>query len=106
MKRRIRIFILPFLTLWGAWGSSWAENVSIEQVKEVDAGVSIHQQSDILITGIVKDSYGEPMVGVNVIVKGTTTGTMTDAGGSFSIKIPSTKAVLSFSFIVSAYKLF
>lgn len=99
MKRRIRIFILPFLTLWGAWGSSWAENVSIEQVKEVDAGVSIHQQSDILITGIVKDSYGEPMVGVNVIVKGTTTGTMTDAGGSFSIKIPSTKAVLSFSFI-------
>lgn len=100
MRRKIRIFILPFIALWGTWGSIWAENRTIaEQEKEVDAVLFINQQSNILITGVVKDSYGEPMVGVNVVVKGTTTGTMTNADGSFSIQIPSKKSVLAFSFI-------
>ena len=100
MKRKIRIFILPLIALWGAWGSSWAENMAItEREKDADTRISINQQRDILVTGVVNDTYGEPMVGVNVIVKGTTIGTMTSADGSFSVKIPSEKTVLVFSFI-------
>ncbi|HEX6848838.1 MAG TPA: SusC/RagA family TonB-linked outer membrane protein, partial [Chitinophagaceae bacterium] len=37
------------------------------------------------ITGKVTDNNGQPVVGASVIVKGTTTGTTTDANGSFSI---------------------
>lgn len=36
-------------------------------------------------TGLVKDKTGEPMIGVNVLVKGTTNGTITDFDGKFSI---------------------
>lgn len=36
-------------------------------------------------TGIVKDKAGEPMIGVNVLVKGTTNGTITDFDGNFTI---------------------
>lgn len=40
------------------------------------------------ITGRVVSASGEPIVGVSITVKGTTTGTSTDANGNFSITVP------------------
>lgn len=37
----------------------------------------------IVVKGIVKDTTGEPIIGANVIVKGTTNGTITDFDGNF-----------------------
>lgn len=37
------------------------------------------------VTGVVVDSEGEPLIGVTVMVKGTTTGTATDIDGQFSV---------------------
>ena len=39
---------------------------------------------DVTITGTVTDANSEPLVGVNVLVKGTTTGAITDIDGNFS----------------------
>lgn len=50
------------------------------------------------ISGTVIDANGEPLIGVNVIIKGTTTGTITDIDGNYSIDVPS-GAALEFSFI-------
>lgn len=41
-----------------------------------------------VIKGVVKDSNGEPLLGVNVIVKGTTIGSVTDIDGNFSFEAP------------------
>lgn len=51
------------------------------------------------ITGIVTDEKGNPLVGVTVLLKGTTTGTITDVQGQYSIEIPNNQAILQFSFI-------
>ena len=51
------------------------------------------------ITGKVVDVLNEGMPGVNVQVKGTTSGTITDMDGNFSISIPNAKSVLVFTFI-------
>src|SRR5690348_14967619 len=51
-----------------------------------------------LITGVVKDGSGSTLPGVGVVLKGTTTGTVTDADGVFSISA-SREDVLVFSFI-------
>ena len=51
------------------------------------------------ITGTVVDDLGEPAIGVSVVVKGTTVGTITDADGSFSINLPDGKKTLVFSLI-------
>lgn len=40
------------------------------------------------VTGVVKDQNGEPVIGANVSVKGTTTGTITDIDGHFMLEIP------------------
>jgi len=51
------------------------------------------------VTGKVTDQNGEPLVGVTVIEKGTTHGTITNVDGVYSIDNISPDAVLSFSFI-------
>jgi len=50
------------------------------------------------VSGTVTDEFGEPMPGVTVLIKGTTTGAITDANGSYSISAKSEDA-LTFSFI-------
>jgi TonB-linked SusC/RagA family outer membrane protein len=51
------------------------------------------------ITGIVKDVYDEPVIGASVAVKGTTSGTMTNSDGGYSITVPDGNAILVVSFI-------
>jgi len=52
------------------------------------------------VTGKVTDSQtGEGLPGVNVVVKGTTTGTSTGSGGNYSIEVPDKNVTLVFSFI-------
>lgn len=51
------------------------------------------------ITGKVTDSTGVPLPGVSVVVKGTTTGSITDANGNYSISNISENATLKFSFV-------
>ena len=53
---------------------------------------------DIRVSGIVTDG-GEPMPGVNVSVKGTTTGMFTDTNGGYSLSVSNSSAVLVFSSI-------
>ncbi len=51
------------------------------------------------VTGTVSDMNGEPLIGVNVVVKGTTTGTVTDIEGDYELQVPGNDAVLEFSYI-------
>ncbi len=57
-----------------------------------------YAQSVRTITGTVIDSKGEPIIGANVLVKGTGDGTITDTDGHYSLKT-STNATLLFSFV-------
>ncbi|MDO9341622.1 MAG: carboxypeptidase-like regulatory domain-containing protein, partial [Bacteroidales bacterium] len=51
------------------------------------------------ITGKVIDKDGTPLPGVNVVVTGTTQGTMSDIAGKYSIEIPQGARSLTFSFV-------
>jgi TonB-linked SusC/RagA family outer membrane protein len=50
------------------------------------------------VRGTVLDATGEPVIGANVIQKGTTNGVITDVSGAFSLEVPST-ATLQVSYI-------
>ena len=56
-------------------------------------------QAETNVSGTVKDMNGEPLVGVNVVEKGTTNGVITDLEGHFSIFVSDPEAVLEFSYI-------
>lgn len=51
------------------------------------------------VTGHVADATGEPIIGSNVTVKGTTVGTITDIDGNFTLEVGSTDGTLVVSFI-------
>jgi len=55
-------------------------------------------QQSITVTGEVTDNSG-PIPGVNIIVKGTTTGVVTDFNGQYSINVPDRSVVLVYSFV-------
>ncbi|WP_455592261.1 SusC/RagA family TonB-linked outer membrane protein [Bacteroides sp.] len=59
-----------------------------------NTAVTTTQQSKTgTVTGIVKDENGEPLIGVSVVVKGTTNGTITDMDGKFTLNAKSGDAL-------------
>ncbi len=56
-------------------------------------------QAQDSVSGRVTDNNNEGLPGVNVLVKGTTAGTVTDIDGKYTISVPGTDAILIFSSI-------
>lgn len=72
---------LPLLLLVCLFGlSSWSQSISVK--------------------GTITDSdTSQPIPGVNIMVKGSTTGITSDFDGNYEIKVPSKESILEFSFI-------
>ncbi len=60
--------------------------------------INLQSQNTKTITGKVTDEKGEGIIGANVIVKGTGTGTITDVNGMFSLQVPN-NAILVISYL-------
>ena len=59
----------------------------------------LQQQQSKKVTGKITDMAGASVPGASVVVKGTTTGTVTDIDGNFTITVPYDAKILSFSFV-------
>lgn len=85
---------LPLLLLSMLSGANvYAANDS--NLKDVSITISQQQKK---ITGVVTDKEGVPVIGANVLEKGTTNGTVTDADGRFSLDV-SRNATLQISYL-------
>ena len=60
--------------------------------------VSTVTQQNKKVSGVVYDTNGDPAIGANVIVKGTTNGTITDMDGKYTLEVPA-NAILQISYI-------
>ena len=56
-------------------------------------------QQTVTVSGVVKDKKGEPIIGANIMEKGTTNGTITDFDGKYTLKVKSAQSVLTISYI-------
>lgn len=70
-------------------------SVSKKQTVTLNPVVS---QSETKLTGTILDQHGDPIIGANVVVKGTANGTVTDIDGNFSLEVPE-KGILIISYI-------
>ncbi|HYF68245.1 MAG TPA: TonB-dependent receptor [Ohtaekwangia sp.] len=85
-------------------GVSFASEAKDSRTKYIENNVSSPPTLDLqqrrVITGKVLDNESkEGLPGVNVILKGSTTGTVTDVNGGYSLEVPSSESVLVFSSI-------
>ncbi len=96
LKFLSRIAACGIFLQFAIWGTMSAS------ASEVGAkpGAVETQQVPIKVTGkVTADDTSEGLPGVNVTVKGTLSGTISDANGNFSIDVPSTTSILVFSSI-------
>ncbi|MCF6361695.1 MAG: SusC/RagA family TonB-linked outer membrane protein [Cyclobacteriaceae bacterium] len=73
-------------------------HVTRGNAKAVASGVEEELAAEIKIKGTIKDASGFPLPGVSVLIKGTSTGTITDADGNFSLEVDE-NATLMISFV-------
>ena len=74
------------------------ENIMLMKKKNNTASTLDSSLQTKTITGTITDKNGEPVIGANIIVKGTTNGTITDVNGYFSLAAQ-TGSVLQISYI-------
>ncbi|WP_455638196.1 SusC/RagA family TonB-linked outer membrane protein [Parabacteroides sp.] len=77
--------------------SSYAIPTGTDAAKVKNESVTITQQTK-KVSGVVKDNSGEPIIGANVVEKGTTNGTVTDMDGNYTLSV-SNNATLVVSYI-------
>ncbi len=99
---------LPFISRTAGWlmlAAAWLLPESAFSDPLISMKFSFESQSDvdayaITVTGTVSSQEnGELLPGVNILVKGTTTGTVTDMDGTYAITVQDENATLVFSFI-------
>ncbi len=74
------------------------ENINVKKIVNSESIVS-ELMVEITVSGKVTTISGESLPGVNVLVKNTTTGTVTDIDGNYSLTVPDENSVLVYSFI-------
>jgi TonB-dependent starch-binding outer membrane protein SusC len=75
------------------------ENIHVNYSKKQNNQENITiLREDVTVSGTVKDSKGDPLPGVSVIIEGTARGTVTDLDGNYTIEVPE-GGVLLFAFI-------
>ena len=62
------------------------------------SSLSIYAQSHN-VKGTIRDANGETLIGVNIVEKGTSSGTVSNVDGSYSLNVSSPEAVLVFSYV-------
>lgn len=63
------------------------------------AGFNTMAQQRTIVKGKVADVASNPIIGVNIIVKGTSLGTVTDFDGNYTLEVPNNENTLVFSYI-------
>ena len=66
---------------------------------QTDKDEPMQEVKEVIITGKIIDALGEPLIGVNVVLKGSTAGTISDIDGNYSLKVPEGKGEIQFSYI-------
>lgn len=74
-------------------------NIMLMKGDRINPTIPSMQQTGKTITGIITEANGEPIIGANVIEKGTTNGSITDLDGNFTITGVSANAVIQVSYI-------
>ena len=101
IKQILRVMKLTMLFVFVSYIQSLAGNVSSGN-KSLSSNFeteSANVQQQKSVTGKVTDSTGSSLPGVSIVVKGTTTGTITDFDGNYTLGNVPANATLQFSFV-------
>lgn len=102
MDKRCRLLVIPLKSICFSDISQILKRAVILLLLIVSQLIGTNTYAtaqQISLTGTVTDNNGAPMIGVTVVVKGTTLGTLTDVSGKYSFSNVPQNAILIFSFV-------
>lgn len=101
MKRlRYKLHRIPRYCCMGILGQLFLVCLCLADPEEKKESLLLFSKAAIKVSGTVTSSSdGEGIPGVNVLIKGTTSGTVTDVDGNFSVDVPNDDDILVFSSI-------
>jgi len=100
LKGAMQKTVLVALALSCSFGTYANGNIEKISAKSNNTNLSGLKTADRTIKGKVTDKEkGEGLPGVNVVIKGTSTGTTTDGTGAYTLSVPESGAILVFSFV-------
>lgn len=70
------------------------KEIASNAVAEVSGKIAKNTDTTVTVEAMVMDEFSRPLVGANVIIKGTTTGTITDVDGRFKLEAPDNAVIL------------
>jgi len=91
--------LITLFLILGLMQASASEYSQFSKVEFTQKNISIYQAQVVSISGKVTDEKGQPLPGVSVTKKGTSTGVITNSSGNYTIKLSDKDATLVFSFV-------
>lgn len=80
--RLSKILLLSFLLIFSRGNIIWA---SLEKLSDLNQ-ISVNEEKGVvLVKGVIVDSQNNPLIGVTILEKGTSNGTITDFDGNFTL---------------------
>lgn len=92
-RRRLKYIAIFSIMQCAQYPGTYANTIAKDKSQS-----NLPQETQITITGKIKDDTGRPMIGVGVLEKGSANGTVTDSNGEFTLKVKP-RAVLVISYI-------
>jgi TonB-dependent starch-binding outer membrane protein SusC len=106
MKMKIVLLMIMVFSLTGsltyAYGTPDPDGKDAPAILKSDNGNSLESVASLQqlkVTGTITDEKGGAFPGVNILVEGTTLGTMSDVAGKYTLSVPNANAVLVFTFV-------
>jgi TonB-linked SusC/RagA family outer membrane protein len=93
-----QLLLLALALSYGLGSMAGNQPSNIDNNKAPDKNATL-QQTGRTITGTVKDKAGEPMIGVSIMVDGTSQGCVSDIDGNFSLPNVADNAVLKVTYV-------
>ena len=69
-------------------------HIIIKKRESLEISKATITQQTTNLSGVIKDESGEPVIGANIMIKGSTTGSISDMDGRFSLQVPSDAILL------------
>ncbi|GAB5552701.1 MAG: TonB-dependent receptor [Saprospiraceae bacterium] len=74
------------------------KNLSLTLILFLVSGFTCLLWGQMTVTGTVTDPGGEPLIGVSILISGTTTGVISDLDGKYSLQVPSSDSEIQFTY--------
>lgn len=96
---RAKYLLTPILAMMLMSSNALADNATADKMYSESVTNTPSQQKQRTVKGRITDDKGEPVIGATIVLKGTSTGDLSDVDGNYSLRFTANNPILVFSYL-------